>query len=238
MMTHSPNARRVAALAAACGAVAIGTLLVARVRAAGVPAAGALVYTGVLETPDGVPVDGDKPIAIAVYDAETKGNKIVGCETASDPLTPVVHGRFQVQLPDACLPAVHTTPDLWIQIDVEGLSLGRTKLTAVPYALEAGHAAVASAASDELDAALTDLKSRMTSVEGYAVGACTTVAGACGAGTFNQPTYFLDRVAGTCPADHPVFKGFAFKRCGTLGTADEGLSLSMTCCALQHPAAK
>ncbi len=39
-------------------------------------------------------------------------------------------------------------PDLWIEVQVEGSLLGRSKLGAVPYALEAGRASDAAGALD------------------------------------------------------------------------------------------
>ncbi|MFZ5892295.1 MAG: hypothetical protein ACOY0T_14650 [Myxococcota bacterium] len=124
-------------LVGALGVGVVSTLVVQRVRAAGAPALGAITYTGQLELPDGTPVDGEKPIGLAVYDAN--GAKVSACDVVSGPV-PVVRGRFQIALPDACAAAMHATPDLAVEIAVEGLPLGRTALGAVPYALEATHA--------------------------------------------------------------------------------------------------
>ena len=64
------------------------------------------------------------------------------------------------------------------------------------------------------------------------IGPSMQVDGKCSNGTYNQATSFLDRVEGTCPADHPVFTGFSFLRCGVIDTGDEGLALRMTGCSL------
>jgi hypothetical protein len=131
-----------------CGSLA--TLLAVRARAAGIPDAAALTYTGYLENPDGTPVSGNKSIGLSVYDAETDGNEVCALKPAD--VEPVV-GRFQLALPEKCTTAVKANPDLWVEVMVEGALLGRTKLGAVPYAIEAAHAtdadeAVHAAAAD------------------------------------------------------------------------------------------
>jgi hypothetical protein len=56
--------------------------------------------------------------------------------TTSTPQT-LVGGAFQVTLPDTCTAAVHANADLWVEVLVSGLAIGRTKLGAVPYAVVA-----------------------------------------------------------------------------------------------------
>jgi len=129
---------------AAVGAVGMQAL------AAGVPDVNALTYTGYLETPAGVPVTTLVNLNVSVYDAEVAGNKV--CEKAVMDLAPVA-GRFQVELPDTCTAAVKANPNLWVEVLVGGASLGRSKLGAVPYALEAGHATSADSATNATNAA-------------------------------------------------------------------------------------
>lgn len=126
------------------------TLIVQQVRAAGIPAKNPLTYTGYLENPDATPVVTSKNIALAVYDAVTAGTKV--CEVLSAPMVPVL-GRFQIALPDDCTAKVGASPDLWLEIAVDGAALGRTKLGAVPYAVEAGHAVKADLATNATNAA-------------------------------------------------------------------------------------
>ena len=64
------------------------------------------------------------------------------------------------------------------------------------------------------------------------IGECRLVNGDCGAGMFNQPTFFLDRVSFSCPNEAPIMVGFRFARCGELGTDDEGLQIVSKCCNL------
>jgi hypothetical protein len=61
-------------------------------------------------------------------------------------------GRFSVALPDTCATAVKASPDAWAEVLVDGASLGRTKIGAVPYALEAGHATNADNATNATNA--------------------------------------------------------------------------------------
>lgn len=111
---------------------------VGRARAAGIPTTGALTYTGVLEDATGAPLTGSKNIQVQFWDVST-GGTTPQCQTASGAQS-LVGGRFQITLPDACTNAVKAKADLWTEVLVEGASLGRTKLGAVPYAVEAQHA--------------------------------------------------------------------------------------------------
>jgi hypothetical protein len=217
------------------------SVLVVRAWGAGIPTAGTFTYTGRLENTDGTPVSGTHPIQLNVWTSDMpSANATPVCTVPSAEIT-LVAGRFSLPLPSNCVDQVKANANLWTEILVDGVSYGRTKLGAVPYAVEAGHATAAdtaTAAAGALQTTVTQVQSRLTAVEGFAVGGCMSVTGDCGNGTFNQPTYFLDRVGGSCPDDHPIFRGFKFQRCGTLGTSDEGLQLVMTCCALSHPAAQ
>jgi hypothetical protein len=58
---------------------------------------------------------------------------------------------------------------------------------------------------------------------------CTVIDGACGAGMYNMPEWYFDRVGGWCPTGQRL-NGFQFVRCGALGTSAEGLLLRMRCC--------
>jgi hypothetical protein len=127
-------------------AVAAGLGLAAGLaHAEGIPAAGALVYTGYLETPEGVPVTKAVNLQVNVWTAQMGGSKV--CETAPKEVKPEA-GRFQIDLPDQCVTAVKANPNLWLELLVDGASLGPTKLGAVPYAIEAGHATSATDADN------------------------------------------------------------------------------------------
>jgi hypothetical protein len=62
------------------------------------------------------------------------------CTEELAPGTEVTNGRFRIALEDDCVDDVHADPDRWVEVEVEGVVLGRTKAAAVPYALEADRA--------------------------------------------------------------------------------------------------
>jgi hypothetical protein len=194
-----------------------------------------LTHEGRLLDADGQPVTTNQVFTYKIYDAATDGN-VLWTETLT---VPVDQGYFAVRLglmspiSDALL--IGGDRFLGIQVGTDAEMIPRELLSSVPYARVAGEVS-----GDIHPSSVSIASTPVISAAGNWVGPaplkvsdCKTVDSACGSGTYNQPTYFLDRVGGTCPADHPVFNGFKFLRCGTLGSATEGLALRMTCCALQ-----
>jgi hypothetical protein len=125
---------------------AAGSLLAVRARAA-IPDANALTYTGYLESPDGKPLTDSVNIRISIWDDAEAGTRV--CEAPAPDTVPVA-GRFQVPLPDLCTEKVRGSGNLWIETEIDGASLGRTPMGAVPYAIVAGSADSAAAATGEL----------------------------------------------------------------------------------------
>ena len=122
-------------------AAAAGIVYQARqARADGISASSPMVYSGTLED-DGQPVEGTRNITLTLWDDATSTASANRQCTTSASDTPVEAGRFRVALDDACTEVVNSIPDLWIEVEVNGTSLGRTKLGAVPYAVEAERAA-------------------------------------------------------------------------------------------------
>ncbi len=107
-----------------------------RAAAEGVPAVDPLWFSGTL-TDGGAPVDGARDVTIRMFDADAGGAEV--CTTVAAG-TAVTAGRFRIALGAACVAAVHANPELWVQVEVGGANLGRTKIGAVPYALESGSA--------------------------------------------------------------------------------------------------
>jgi hypothetical protein len=111
-----------------------------RVQADGIPAVQPLTYSGVLEEA-GSPVTGDRFIFVNLWkDAASTTASDRVCQTTSTVKTRVTSGWFTVDLDAACTAAVNANPDLWVELIVESETLPRTKLKAVPYALQAGTA--------------------------------------------------------------------------------------------------
>jgi hypothetical protein len=100
---------------------------------------GALTYSGTIEDASGAPATGSKEFRMELFDAVSGGaQKCTVTQTVA-----LTNGRFQVALPDTCTEAIAASPDLWVEVVVDGTSLGRTKLGAVPYAVEAARASTA-----------------------------------------------------------------------------------------------
>jgi hypothetical protein len=132
------------------------TLLAVTARAAGVPDMSALTYTGYLESADGAPLSGAHSVEVKFWESVEAEEPL--CSGGS-PDTTLHAGRFQVALPDSCSDAVKASPDIWVDVSVDGAPLGRTKLGTVPYALEAGHATLADQATLAVDATHADAAS-------------------------------------------------------------------------------
>jgi hypothetical protein len=96
-------------------------------------------------------VSGMRNVTVRVWDAATGGAAV--CTTMA-PGTPFSAGRFRVALDAACAGAVRANPNLWAEVQVDATTFPRSKLGAVPYALEAGRAAGASGPLETRIAAL------------------------------------------------------------------------------------
>ena len=124
------------------GLLALGGAFVSgRTSAEGIPGTGALVYAGRLEGANGVALSGTRNLEVKFWSAESGGSSPL-CSSNSQPVA-LEQGRFEVTLPDECTAAVHANADVWVEVLVDGSSLGREKAGAVPYAVEAGHASEA-----------------------------------------------------------------------------------------------
>ena len=130
-------------LGVAARGLAAGLGYAIRAAASGFPASNALSYAGVLEDATG-PISGSHNILVTLYDAATGGNNL--CQSAPAALA-ITDGHFSVQLPDACTTAVGANPNVWVDVLVDGSDTGRTKVGAVPYAVEAKHTPNADTAS-------------------------------------------------------------------------------------------
>ncbi len=130
----------------ACLVVGIVAYRLGRARADGVPAVNPLYYGGVLSD-GGRPVEGARNVTVRLWDAATAGATVCSTTAAGAMFT---GGRFRVALDAACVGAVRANPELWAEVQVEGTTFPRSKLGAVPYALEAGRAVTASGATGAL----------------------------------------------------------------------------------------
>jgi hypothetical protein len=151
---------------------------VARATAAGAPMAGGMTYSGTLTDASGTPLTGKQTIGLQLWDDMSAGTSQCSVGPADVSL---VAGTFSLALPDACAGAIHAHSDLWAQLTVGDVSLGRTKLGAVPYALEADTAShAAGSLADQLTAAVgkEPFAGTFPAVLGLASGGITGVCGA------------------------------------------------------------
>lgn len=116
--------------------------------AEGAPTMKPLFYAGTLEA-NGKLATGAHSITLTFFDAETGGNQVCLSET---PNVPVEAGRFRVEVSADCVAKLKVQPDVWAAMLFTGpdgvphqLPL-RTKIGAVPFAMEAQHSVLASTA--------------------------------------------------------------------------------------------
>ena len=135
-----------------------------RARAAGIPQVASLVYSGTLTDGTGAPLTGSKSVQLQIYGSATGGAPL--CQSTPATLS-LVGGTFRLPLGDDCMAVIHSTPDLFIDVLVDGASAGRSKLGAVPYAVEADTAQRAATATPGglLDMQITALTTRVTALE-------------------------------------------------------------------------
>lgn len=130
-------------VAMVCAVVAValgGGYWIGRARADGIPTMTPMFYGGYLED-GGRPVDGMRDVTLRLWDSAMGGTLACAETTAS---TMVQAGRWRIAVDPACVMAVQRTSELWTEVIVNGTSFGRSKIGAVPFAVEAGRAAAAS----------------------------------------------------------------------------------------------
>lgn len=148
---------RKALILAVAGALMGATVFVGYryVRAEGVPSQNPLRYSGTLEQ-NGSPMNGQHAIAVRLWsDPVAGGDAFKKCDPAAQNLD-VVNGSFSVPLDATCVQAIHANQELWIEVVVDGVTLPRSKIGAVPYALQADMASTAGGALNARIQALED----------------------------------------------------------------------------------
>jgi hypothetical protein len=129
-----------------CGMVG-AAFMCGRAQAGGIPAAGALVYSGLLQDASGAPLSGTQYVEVKFWNHATAGAAVnLLCDTGTPGLAPLTNGQFSIPLPDKCTTQVSANSGIWAEVLVgskpdAAASLGRAKLGAVPFAVEANHAA-------------------------------------------------------------------------------------------------
>lgn len=122
-------------------------------RAAGIPPTGALTYSGLLQDTAGEPLAGPQFVEVKLWnDPSATANANLVCDSGTPASVALVSGHFSLVLPDACTVGVSTYPNVYAEVLVgataaTAASLGRSKLGAVPYAVNATSAVRASTAA-------------------------------------------------------------------------------------------
>ena len=230
------------------GALALSAIVgygIHAARAGGIPATGALVYSGLLSNASGAPLASPQDVEVGVWDKASVGTQ--QCLGSFPGTTLDSSGRFQVTMPDTCAGKVGGNPDLWVEVKVGTTILGRTKIGAVPYAIEANHAVTAGKADDSAllnGSAATDFQKRVVPA-GCAANSSIRVIGADGSVTCEAddntsytgatglvPAGMIGIFATACPTGWAVCDGTsgrpnlvgAYPKGGTAFAAQTGLN--------------
>jgi hypothetical protein len=123
-----------------------------------------LFYAGSVSA-DGKPLEGTHSVSVKLYASETAGTPL--CATPSLAVE-FRSGHFRTDLASAeqsCREAVQGNADTWVELQVDTTLLPRSKVGAVPYALESTHALTATSLSGPQAAELTQLKGAVSALQ-------------------------------------------------------------------------
>lgn len=135
------------------------------VAAEGAPTDKPLFYSGTVSSKQGAPLEGTHAINISLFSAATGGSALCSTSTLQ---VPVAVGRFRVELPSGskgCREVVANNPDTWVELTVDDTTFARTKVGAVPYAIEADHSRSATAVTGGQADSLTKLNATVASLQ-------------------------------------------------------------------------
>jgi hypothetical protein len=186
--------------------------------------ASTLTYGGTLVDGKGSALTGAHKVEVRFLSSSMAGSgPLCRLDTNTDPQLP---GRFSASVADDCVAKVSSATDIWTEVLVDGASLGTTQIGAVPFSLHANRATVADTLVGQPMGGFAAADHKHT------LQNCMAISGPCANGTYNQPTFFLDRVNFACPAGF-MMTSFSFARCGVRTTDNEGLQINASCCELQ-----
>jgi hypothetical protein len=164
---------------AAIGLAGLAGFGLRTVLASGIPDMSPLYYAGTL-TENGQVVSGQRAITINLWADGTTGTTPL-CQTVAS-AAQVTNGRFRIALATPCKAALNQNNNAWVEVIEGATTLGRSKIGAVPYAVEADHATdathaatadSATSATNAAHAATADSATNATN----AANALTTIAG-------------------------------------------------------------
>jgi hypothetical protein len=139
-MTRTKHVIAGVALAAAMAGVTVG-YKIRRASADGISSITPMYYAGTITDGAGSPLSGMHNLQLIVWDDPTSTSSThLRCTTMASGVV-LSAGRFRVPLDNTCTPVIHATPDLWVDVQLDGASIGRSKIGAVPFAVESDRAA-------------------------------------------------------------------------------------------------
>lgn len=156
-----------AAVAVGAAAIVAAAFVGGRAWAGGIPAAGALTYSGLLQDATGAALTGTQYVEVKFWnDTAASAAANLLCDTGTPTGIGLVNGRFSIALPDACTTKVGSNAGIWAEVIVGATanaagSLGRAKIGAVPFAVEANHAVSADSASAGLATQLATIQAEV-----------------------------------------------------------------------------
>jgi hypothetical protein len=127
--------------------------------AGGIPSSGAMTYSGVLQDVSGAPLTGTQFVEVKFWNSATESDLTTNllCDSGTPASVSLEVGHFSIGLPDTCSSQVGLNKNIWAEVivgptAVSAASLGRAKLGAVPFAIEANHAVSADSATSATNA--------------------------------------------------------------------------------------
>jgi len=162
-------ARKMAGLVGAATALVGG--LIGYALAEGAPTTQPLYYGGLVTSKDGTPLEAIHSVSLSVLGAETGGSALCATPALAAEFKA---GRFRIALPSGdkgCAQAISNNPDTWVELTVDGTTFPRSKVGAMPYALEADHAKSASTVSGPQAETLTRLSAAVAALQAAAAPA-------------------------------------------------------------------
>jgi hypothetical protein len=136
----------------------------AHVRADGAPKNQPLWYAGTVADAAGAPLEGNHSVTLRLFSAASGGS--AAC-TAGPVNLAFQKGRFRLDASAApCMTTIAATPDLFAELSVDDKAFPRSKIGAVPFAMDAQRASAAATAKLAERATVADTAGSATSAVG------------------------------------------------------------------------
>ncbi|MET0385638.1 MAG: hypothetical protein ABW321_06750 [Polyangiales bacterium] len=146
-----------------------------RVQANRAPEPESLTYSGTLTDPAGKPVDETYQLTLNLFASAVPAEGEQPTCTVGPLEAPITQGHFSIDV-SACAAVLQATPEQYTELTAKTgenpeVKLGRSKIGAVPFALEARHSVIATQATQaagDLQAQLAAVTARLDALEAAA----------------------------------------------------------------------